>query len=56
MNYFFCQRCGYVVPGIRGICHRDWQGVRGDRRIIIIGGRHDAGDTCQGLANPGEAV
>jgi hypothetical protein len=56
MNYFFCQRCGYSVPGIHGVCHRDWQGVHGDRRIIINGGWHDAGDTCQGLANTGEAV
>ncbi|MCX7711084.1 MAG: hypothetical protein N2484_14700, partial [Clostridia bacterium] len=25
MNFFFCERCGFEVPGIHGICHRDWQ-------------------------------
>lgn len=56
VNYFYCQRCGDAIPGIHDVCHRDWLGVHGDKRIVINGGWHDAGDACQGLANTGEAV
>ncbi len=56
INYFFCQRCGFAVPGIHGVCHRDWLGIHGGKKIVINGGWHDAGDVCQGLANSSEAV
>ena len=48
VNFFFCERCGYFVPGIHGECHKDWQGSRGDVKKIINGGWHDAGDLSQG--------
>lgn len=56
LNSFFCQRCGFTVPGIHGVCHRDWQVQRGERRIVINGGWHDAGDLSQGLVNTAEAA
>jgi hypothetical protein len=47
-NFYYCQRCGYHVPGIHLECHQDWQGFHGDVTKIINGGWHDAGDCCQG--------
>jgi hypothetical protein len=48
INFFFCERCGFDVPGIHRECHKDWQGFRGDDKKIINGGWHDAGDLSQG--------
>ena len=48
VNFYFCQRCGYPVEGIHGICHQDWQGFHGDEKKVINGGWHDAGDLSQG--------
>ncbi|MBS0000066.1 MAG: glycoside hydrolase family 9 protein [Cyclobacteriaceae bacterium] len=48
VNFFFCQRCGYAVPGIHLECHKDWQGFYGETKKIINGGWHDAGDLSQG--------
>lgn len=48
INFFFCQRCGYAVPGVHLECHKDWQGFYGDNKKIINGGWHDAGDLSQG--------
>ena len=56
INFFYTERCGFEVPGIHQVCHEDWQGVHGDRRIIVNGGWHDAGDLSQGLVNTSEAV
>jgi hypothetical protein len=56
LNSFFGQRCGFAVPGIHGVCHRDWQVQRGEQRIVINGGWHDAGDLSQGLVNTAEAA
>lgn len=48
INFYFCQRCGYDVPGIHSICHKDWFGFYGDEKKSINGGWHDAGDFSQG--------
>jgi hypothetical protein len=56
LNFFYVERCGMAIPGVHGVCHRDWQAVHGDKRIIINGGWHDAGDLTQGLGNTGEIV
>ena len=48
VNFYFCQRCGYPVPGVHGVCHQDWQGFHGDEWKSINGGWHDAGDLSQG--------
>jgi hypothetical protein len=56
LNFFYAERCGTPIPGVHGVCHRDWTCVHGDKRIVINGGWHDAGDFTQGLRNTGEAV
>ena len=48
INFFYCERCGYNVPGIHLECHKDWQGFKGEEKKIINGGWHDAGDLSQG--------
>ena len=45
LNFMYSERCGTVIPGIHGICHEDDYTVHGDRRIVVNGGYHDAGDT-----------
>ena len=49
LNFYFCQRCGYPVPGIHGVCHQDAQGTDGEKKIGVNGGWHDAGDLSQGF-------
>lgn len=49
LNFYFCERCGYDVPGLHKACHMDWQGFRGDVKKVINGGYHDAGDLSQGI-------
>src|ERR1700761_6550256 len=44
INFMYSERCGTVIPGIHGICHQDDSTVHGDKRIVINGGYHDAGD------------
>ena len=44
INFMYSERCGTVIPGIHGVCHQDDYTVHGDRRIVINGGYHDAGD------------
>ena len=56
LNFFYSERCGIAIPGIHGACHRDWQVVHGDKRIVINGGWHDAGDLTQGFGNTAEIV
>ena len=56
LNFFYMERCGTAIPGVHGICHRDWRCLHDDRQIVINGGWHDAGDLTQGLGNTSEAV
>jgi len=44
INFMYSERCGTVIPGIHGICHQDAYSVHGDKRIVVNGGYHDAGD------------
>ncbi|HEY3990931.1 MAG TPA: glycoside hydrolase family 9 protein [Acidobacteriaceae bacterium] len=44
INFMYSERCGIVIPGIHGICHQDDYTVDGDKRIVVNGGYHDAGD------------
>ncbi len=44
INFMYSERCGTVIPGIHGVCHQDDYTVHGDRRIVVNGGYHDAGD------------
>ena len=56
LNFFYMERCGEAIPGVHGACHKDWTCVHGDKRIVINGGWHDAGDLTQGLGNTAEAA
>jgi hypothetical protein len=56
LNFFYAERCGMAIPGVHGVCHRDWLATHGDRKIVINGGWHDAGDLSQGIGNTGEIV
>ncbi|TDW99271.1 glycoside hydrolase family 9 protein [Dinghuibacter silviterrae] len=47
LNFFYMERCGMEVPGVHGVCHGDWTCVHGEKRIVINGGWHDAGDLSQ---------
>lgn len=47
LNYIFCQRCGYAVPGIHDVCHTDLFSHHADSSIAYSGGWHDAGDLSQ---------
>ena len=49
LNFYFCQRCGYPVPGVHDLCHQDVRGANGDEKIVVNGGWHDAGDLSQGF-------
>ncbi len=56
LNFYYSERCGISIPGVHGSCHRDWTCNHGDKKIVINGGWHDAGDFTQGLGNTGDAV
>jgi len=56
INFLYAERCGMAIPGVHGVCHRDWTAVHGEQRIVINGGWHDAGDLTQGLGNTAEIV
>jgi hypothetical protein len=47
INYFYAQRCGADIPGVHGKEHEDWVCVHGDKKMIVNGGFHDAGDMTQ---------
>ncbi len=47
LNFLFCQRCGYPVPGKHGRCHGDCYAEHKGERISYAGGWHDAGDMSQ---------
>jgi hypothetical protein len=44
VNFMYSERCGTVIPGIHGVCHQDDYSIHGDKRIVVNGGYHDAGD------------
>ncbi len=47
LNFIFCQRCGYEVPGIHGVCHNDVFCSYDGKSLTYGGGWHDAGDLSQ---------
>jgi hypothetical protein len=44
INFMYSERCGTEIPGIHGRCHQDIYTTHGDKRVIVNGGYHDAGD------------
>lgn len=47
LNFIFCERCGYPVPGKHGRCHGDVYARFRGKIIPYAGGWHDAGDLSQ---------
>ena len=56
LNFYYGNRCGFDVPGVHPLDHQDWFAVKGDQRISMAGGWHDAGDLSQGVINTGEGA
>lgn len=54
LNFLFCERCGYPVPGKHGSCHGDLHIDYDGKVIPIHGGWHDAGDMAQQTLQTGE--
>jgi hypothetical protein len=47
LNFMFCERCGYPVPGKHASCHTDLNGEHKGHLFTVNGGWHDAGDMSQ---------
>lgn len=56
INLFFCERCGFEVPGIHKYCHGNVLNHHNGKSVVANGGWHDAADMSQCLANTAEAV
>ncbi|HWZ03361.1 MAG TPA: glycoside hydrolase family 9 protein, partial [Mucilaginibacter sp.] len=54
LNFFYAERCGAEIPGVHGNEHQDWICVHGDKRMVINGGWHDAGDLSQSFEGTAE--
>jgi hypothetical protein len=53
INFMYSERCGTEIPGIHGRCHQDIYTIHDDKRIIVNGGYHDAGDLSATGNTPG---
>ncbi|MCC8198221.1 MAG: glycoside hydrolase family 9 protein [Tannerellaceae bacterium] len=56
LNFIFCQRCGYPVPGKHGTCHLDLCSRHDGKMISYAGGWHDAGDLSQQTLQTGDVT
>jgi hypothetical protein len=56
LNFIFCERCGYPVPGIHGSCHADIIAKHEGTILSFNGGWHDAGDVSQQLIQTAEVT
>lgn len=54
INFLFCERCGYPVPGSHKSCHRDIMAHHNGKSLFCCGGWHDAGDVSQQLVQTAE--
>jgi hypothetical protein len=54
LNFFYTERCGMEIPGIHGNEHQDWICIHKDKRMVINGGWHDAGDLSQSFEGSAE--
>ena len=54
LNFIFCERCGYPVPGKHGACHSDLNGEYNGQIYPVNGGWHDAADMSQQSLQTGE--
>ncbi len=56
LNFIFCQRCGYPVPGKHGTCHTDLCARHDGKAVSYGGGWHDAGDLSQQTLQTGDVT
>lgn len=56
LNFLFCQRCGYAVPGKHATCHVDLMSHHNGQSISFAGGWHDAGDLSQQTLQTGDVT
>ncbi len=56
LNFIFCERCGYAVPGKHGVCHSDLHATFNDKIFPFNGGWHDAADMSQQVLQSGEII
>ncbi len=56
INFLFCERCGFPIPGKHGTCHQDVYVDHKDLRMIYTGGWHDAADVSQQTTQTAEVV
>ncbi|MCQ2431735.1 MAG: glycoside hydrolase family 9 protein [Clostridia bacterium] len=56
LNFVYCLRCGYAVPGKHGACHLDSMAEHNGVKLSFSGGWHDAGDLSQQALQSGEMV
>jgi hypothetical protein len=56
LNFIFCERCGYPVPGKHGVCHSDLNATFQGKIFPFNGGWHDAADMSQQVLQSGEII
>lgn len=56
INYWYCQRCGFEIPGLHDACHRDVTASKDSMKIVVNSGWHDAGDLTQMIYNTAPAI
>jgi hypothetical protein len=56
LNFIFCERCGYPVPGKHGACHNDLHADYNGQSYLFNGGWHDAADMSQQVLQSGEII
>lgn len=56
INFIFCERCGYAVPGKHGRCHTDVVARHKGKVLSCGGGWHDAGDMSQQMLQTAEVA
>ena len=56
INFLYCERCGYPVPGKHGSCHGDMLGHHNGLAKPYAGGWHDAADVSQQTVQSAEIL
>lgn len=56
LNFLFCERCGFPVPGRHQACHLDTLAEHRGEKLSFAGGWHDAGDVSQQALQTAETV
>lgn len=56
LNFIFCERCGYAIPGKHGVCHSDLHAVYNGKVFPFNGGWHDAADMSQQVMQSAEII